>query len=64
MEFSLRFEGDDANFMVVNRDASIFRIDELPPSGLQDLVSGFRLVLQILKPCRAKNSFALYLQHA
>jgi hypothetical protein len=35
-------------FDFVNQEWFFFRMDELPPSGLQDLHQGFRLVVQLV----------------
>src|SRR5882757_2510645 len=50
MGFSLRFEGDDANLQICKPRAALLPMDELPPSGLQNLKSGFRLVVQFIVP--------------
>ncbi|MDT7811854.1 MAG: hypothetical protein QOJ42_1770, partial [Acidobacteriaceae bacterium] len=37
-------------FKFVNQRAALLPVDELPPSGLQNLKSGFRLVVQLIVP--------------
>ena len=42
-------------FDFVNQDRLCYPMDELPPSGLQSLNSGFRLVPQMLSSVQSRN---------